>query len=62
MPDVCGHSAEYLDSSARILGHEDIFYFQQENHPKRTVQLTKEWRLCNALRRLITTPPTVPRY
>ncbi len=38
-----------LKTSARKLGLEDRFHFQQDNHPKHTVLFTREFLLYNAL-------------
>ncbi len=46
-----------LKDSARKLGLENTFYFQQDNDPKHTAAKTREWLLYNAPRRLMTPPP-----
>lgn len=48
-----------LKSSAINLGLENDYYFQQDIDPKHTANLTKEWLLYNAPRRLLT-PPQSP--
>ncbi len=48
-----------LKTSARKLGLEDCFHFQQDNNPKHTVMCTPKFLLYNGPRR-ISTPPQSP--
>ncbi len=45
-----------LKTSARKLGLEDCFYFQQDNNPKHTVLYTCKFLLYNGSHRLSTRP------
>ncbi len=54
--DVLHHT---LKDSARKLGLEKTFIFQQDNDPKHTAGITKEWLLYN-VRRQLKTPPQSP--
>jgi hypothetical protein len=45
-----------LKKSVRKLGIQDSYLFQQDNDPKRTARITREWLLYNA-RGLLETPP-----
>ncbi|GFV31807.1 tc1-like transposase protein [Trichonephila clavipes] len=48
-----------LQSSAQTLGIGTLFLFQQDNDPKHTSSLTREWLLYNSPRQL-KTPPQSP--
>lgn len=54
--DVLRHN---MKDSAKKLGVENTFIFQQDQDPKHTAIKTKEWLLYNAPRRLVT-PPQSP--
>jgi hypothetical protein len=45
-----------LKKSVRKLGIKDSYLFQQDNDPKHTARITREWLLYNA-RGLMETPP-----
>jgi transposase len=48
-----------LKKSVRKLGIQDSYLFQQDNDPKHTARITREWLLYNA-RGLLETPPQSP--
>jgi transposase len=48
-----------LKKSVRKLGIRDSYLFQQDNDPKHTALITREWLLYNA-RGLLETPPQCP--
>jgi transposase len=48
-----------LKKSVRKLGMQDSYLFQQDNDPKHTARITREWLLYNA-RGLLETPPQSP--
>jgi len=49
-----------LKESARKLGIYKDFYFQQDNDPKHTAEIVKEWIIYNTSHMLVIT--TKPRY
>jgi hypothetical protein len=48
-----------LKNSARKLGTQDSYLFQQDNDPKHTARITREWLLYN-VGALLETPPQSP--
>jgi transposase len=48
-----------LKKSVRKLGMQDSYLFQQDNDPKHTARVTREWLLYNA-HGLLETPPQSP--
>lgn len=54
--DILEHN---LNQSAEMLGIKDNFYFQQDNDPKHTARIVKEWLLYRVQNKL-ETPPQSP--
>jgi transposase len=48
-----------LKKRVRKLGIQDSYFFQQDNDPKHTARITREWLLYNACG-LLETPPQPP--
>ncbi|XP_071036419.1 uncharacterized protein [Parasteatoda tepidariorum] len=58
-PNAMDNSYVEVKSSARKLGLQDAYIFKQNNDPKHSTNVTREWLLYNAPRRL-NTPPQSP--